>query len=174
MVFDFYTEVPVIYDDAFTHFGSAFEETANNLVPVDTGYLKSSIWVSPGDESIEMGADAEYADCVEFGTYKMADQPYFYPAIAAGTDAFMGPADEAINDAVEQAMEQYWEWVDECIEEAQEQCRDEHGGFLTADFAEQFTSEQFWGGVFGAMFTALNNIFFDMISGGHEINYNPH
>lgn len=59
--------------------------TARQLVPVDTGALQDSIESS----SISIGYEAEvtvgedYAGFVEFGTRKMAAQPYLGPAIDA-------------------------------------------------------------------------------------------
>lgn len=56
--------------------------TARRLCPVDTGALKASIQAV----SVETGKTAEvvvgeeYGKFVEFGTYKMAAQPFLYPA----------------------------------------------------------------------------------------------
>lgn len=63
------------------------ERTAKNLVPVDTGNLKSSIGHSDargvgrsGTLAIEIGPTANYGEYVEFGTGRMAPQPYMGPA----------------------------------------------------------------------------------------------
>jgi hypothetical protein len=73
--------VQVDYSDAFAAFASAFYSYAVDLVPVDTGYLQSTISVSSDDWSITAEASAHYAQYVEFGTWKMAAQPYFIPAL---------------------------------------------------------------------------------------------
>lgn len=57
--------------------------TARSLAPVDTGALRGSI----ESVSVERGysadviAGAEYAAYVEYGTYKMAAQPFLTPAV---------------------------------------------------------------------------------------------
>lgn len=64
---------------------------AREYAPVDTGYLRSTI----GTESISVGkeaevfASAEYAAYIEFGTYKMAPQPFLGPAVEDFADEFM-------------------------------------------------------------------------------------
>ncbi len=58
------------------------ETYAKVLVPVDTGALKSSIMVdevTPTEAII--APHTEYAEFVEFGTSRMAAQPYMRPAL---------------------------------------------------------------------------------------------
>jgi HK97 gp10 family phage protein len=71
------------------------ERTAKNLVPVDTGNLKSSIGHSDarsvgrsGTLAIEIGPTANYGQFVEFGTSRMAPQPYMGPAADKHEPAF--------------------------------------------------------------------------------------
>ena len=45
--------------------------TANTLVPVRTGYLKSTIAIQPSNFQIKVKATAPHAYYVEFGTKKM-------------------------------------------------------------------------------------------------------
>lgn len=63
---------------------------ARARAPVETGFLRSSIHVesvSTGKEAnIVVGAD--YGLFVEYGTYKMAAQPYLNPALEADKQAF--------------------------------------------------------------------------------------
>lgn len=54
---------------------------AENNCPVDTGYLKSTVFVREAGDDVEIGFEAPYASYVEFGTYKMAAQPYLRPAL---------------------------------------------------------------------------------------------
>ena len=61
----------------------AVTDTARGMCPVDTGTLKGSIGASGGGESAEVFAGADYAVHVEFGTYKMAAQPFLVPALSA-------------------------------------------------------------------------------------------
>lgn len=55
-------------------------DLARRLVPVDTGYLKSTIRTEADAEEGRLIADADYAGYVEFGTSRMAAQPYLRPA----------------------------------------------------------------------------------------------
>ncbi|MCP0885916.1 HK97 gp10 family phage protein [Ligilactobacillus sp. WILCCON 0076] len=65
------------------------QQTSQSIVPVDTGYLRQNIVVKPvetnGDTVLGeyVASKADYASYVEYGTYKMAAQPYIRPAIAA-------------------------------------------------------------------------------------------
>ncbi|WP_206050820.1 HK97-gp10 family putative phage morphogenesis protein [Nocardioides speluncae] len=56
------------------------EAAAKVLVPVDTGNLKNSIAADLNGLEATVTADTEYADYVEFGTSRMAAQPYMGPA----------------------------------------------------------------------------------------------
>lgn len=55
---------------------------ARDLVPVDTGFLQSSIKAVHLSKYSQVVANAKYAGYVEFGTYRMAAQPYMRPAVA--------------------------------------------------------------------------------------------
>lgn len=61
-------------------------DKANELVPVLTGYLKSTLYVEAQPGVVTVGADAPYAIFVELGTRKMAAQPYLVPAMAIAGD----------------------------------------------------------------------------------------
>ena len=54
---------------------------AEKLVPVKTGYLRSTIYAKVQEWIVNVGADATYAYFVEAGTKYMAARPYLYPAI---------------------------------------------------------------------------------------------
>lgn len=66
--------------------------SARSRAPVDTGYLRSSI----SSVSVEAGKTAEvivganYGAYVEYGTYKMAAQPYLGPAVDEHEAEFFG------------------------------------------------------------------------------------
>lgn len=80
---------------AVTAAAAQVEAHAKTTAPVDTGNLRSSIQARPaGALAADVVAQAEYAIYQEFGTYKMAAQP------------FMGPAAEAVRPAFEAAMRQ--------------------------------------------------------------------
>ena len=62
------------------------EKSAKELVPVDTGRLKSSITSKMERGAVnepigKVGTNVKYAPYVEFGTKKQVAQPYLYPAL---------------------------------------------------------------------------------------------
>ena len=74
---------------------------AENNCPVDTGFLRSTVFVQAGQgDDVEIGFNAEYASYVEFGTYKMAAQPYLRPALESAETAALS----AIVDSVQARM----------------------------------------------------------------------
>lgn len=73
---------------------------AENNCPVDTGFLRSTVFVREDGDDVVIGFEAPYASYVEFGTYKMAAQPYLRPAF----DEAELEALSAIVDSVEKNM----------------------------------------------------------------------
>lgn len=61
---------------------------AQELVPVDTGELRDSLYVAPTEDGEVIGAGAEHALFVELGTVHMAAQPYLTPAMQFAAEAF--------------------------------------------------------------------------------------
>lgn len=58
---------------------------ARDYAAVDTGYMREHTHArSTGANSANVEATAPYSGYVEFGTYKMAAQPFIRPAIADG------------------------------------------------------------------------------------------
>ena len=55
--------------------------SARQIVPVDTGALKSSIEIRQESLKAHIGSDLHYAGYVEAGTSKMSAQPYLRPAL---------------------------------------------------------------------------------------------
>lgn len=98
--------VDVDYSQAFADFAQVFHDTATDLVPVRTGYLQSSIWSQSDDSSVTAAADAEYAQYVQYGTYKMAQQPYFRPALEQAWASTQGEFEEAVAAAQQQLADQ--------------------------------------------------------------------
>jgi HK97 gp10 family phage protein len=56
---------------------------AKRLVPVRTGYLRSSIFSRIREWTAEVGAETAYAANVEFGTRYAAAHPFLQPAVEA-------------------------------------------------------------------------------------------
>lgn len=75
--------------DAMQATAEAAKDRAQQLCPVDTGLLRSSIFASvdaPGGShrrTLVVGADAPYALYVELGTSRAPAQPFLRPAIDA-------------------------------------------------------------------------------------------
>ncbi len=72
---------------------------AMRLVPVRTGYLRSTIYAKIQEWVAEIGADATYALFVELGTKYMQAHPYLYPAI----QEYLPQLETVVTAAIEQA-----------------------------------------------------------------------
>jgi HK97 gp10 family phage protein len=72
---------------------------AMRLVPVRTGYLRSTIYAKIQEWVAEIGSDATYALFVELGTKYMQAHPYLYPAI----QEYLPQLETVITAAIEQA-----------------------------------------------------------------------
>jgi hypothetical protein len=72
---------------------------AMRLVPIRTGYLRSSIYSKIQQWVAEIGADASYALSVELGTKYMQAHPYLYPAI----QEYLPQLESVVTAAIEQA-----------------------------------------------------------------------
>jgi len=68
---------------ALADWAANVQAEAERLVPVRTGYLRSTIYATSQQWQIEVGAEAAYAAAVEFGTRYSQAQPYLQPAIEA-------------------------------------------------------------------------------------------
>lgn len=82
------------------------ESTAKTLAPVDTGFLRSSIGtsdlrnVTQDSPTAEVVASASYSPYLEFGTSRMAPQPFMRPAADKHADAF----EQAMAQIIEKAV----------------------------------------------------------------------
>lgn len=86
--------------------GMILEAEAKRRCPVDTGRLRASIWNDVERKGmttfvLSVGTNVEYAKFVEFGTSKMAAQPFLRPAVDACAkdvvDEIRGSIREQIN-----------------------------------------------------------------------------
>lgn len=130
-----YYNTPIDYSDAFREAEDIFLDEATSLVPVDTGLLRSSITAESGYYRLDAYADTDYAEYVEYGTYKMAAQPYFEPALADAADAARAAALDIYREAQQEDTQRYVEEAQKQSEEKQAQLFDTLGGFLGAIIA---------------------------------------
>lgn len=76
------TSLPAVIDSAadgvLRKYGGLIAKEARRIVPKDTHNLEKSIRYSPSEKNVV--AEMPYAGFVEFGTVKMAPQPYMRPA----------------------------------------------------------------------------------------------
>lgn len=93
--------VEVDYSFACEAFVNTFLKVALDLVPVRTGFLKSTIDARTDGYFCEAEATAEYAQYVEYGTWNMQEQPYFRPALEQAMAIFHQLAGTAVSEAQE-------------------------------------------------------------------------
>lgn len=74
----------------------AVSESAKSICPVDTGALRDSISVSMEGNRAKISANTDYAAYVEFGTSKMAPQPYLVPSLIGNSGAVLAAMADAI------------------------------------------------------------------------------
>ena len=81
----FRREMPRKVTDETLKVGKEMENYAKSIVPVRTGYLRSTIAFRAFEAPLMFwfGATAYYASYVEFGTWKMMPEPYLRPALDA-------------------------------------------------------------------------------------------
>ena len=94
--------VEVDYSEALQECSDTFLQIATTIVPVDTGFLQSTLNSESDDFSVFFEATAEYAQFVEYGTFKQEAQPYFRPALEEALLAFIELADSAQAEAKEE------------------------------------------------------------------------
>lgn len=63
------------------HIATDFETTAKSYAAVDTGYMRDHIGATVEGDRVNMVSEADYSSFVEFGTSRMAAQPFMTPAI---------------------------------------------------------------------------------------------
>ena len=114
------------YGDGCDAFLDTFFDIVYDLCPVDTGELISSIDGFTNEDSVEVYADADYAQYVEYGTSKMEAQPYFRPAL----DAALQVAKRDWQDAVDEAMEEEKQMLAALTGQGGEEEDEEGGGGL--------------------------------------------
>jgi len=74
-------EIEAEFDRRMRLTAEAIAAKARDICPVDSGALQASIHVEGGGGDYSVIADVSYAEAVEYGTSKMAAQPYLRPAV---------------------------------------------------------------------------------------------
>ena len=87
-------EVHTIVENA----GDNMVTYAQGIVPVRTGNLMVSIFAEVDEDNlaVTLGATADYASFIEYGTVKMRAQPFLEPAAAIGQEEMNARIEEAI------------------------------------------------------------------------------
>ena len=88
------------YSEGCDVFVETFLRVARSYVPVDTGYLRSTLKASTDGTFCECETKCEYAEYVEYGTWCCPDQPYFEPALSAAISAASWLWSQAEEDAL--------------------------------------------------------------------------
>ncbi len=79
------------------------QKEAERLVPVRTGYLRSTIYVKTRQWQMQVGAEAAYAAAVEFGTRNSRAKPYLTPTVQSRLPELQAVISEALNQAKTEA-----------------------------------------------------------------------
>lgn len=153
------------YSDGCEVFASTFERVAKDLVPVDTGYLRSTLRGESFGDGCVCETKCDYAQYVEYGTIRMAAQPYFEPALLAAYNAAEPYWDSAVEEAL---MEE-----EELLEEEEEEKANKSTGARVSARGMRGMGGGF-GGFLGMIFAAiivgfiqgLMNVFSDITGGG--------
>lgn len=135
--------LPIYYTDVAKMFGEQAEEMAKDVCPVDTGFLQSSIHGSGDDMEGVIEATAEYAQYVEYGTWKMNAQPYFTPAVEQMAQVVFMIAVQIYQAKLDEEQEMI-----EMMERMQQEAEANFMSFAPGDGTDLGgpTSGGFWGG----------------------------
>ena len=90
---------------ALTKSAKAVERGAKQRAPKDTGTLQSEIYsATKGGRVAQIIAPTRYAIFNEFGTAKMAPQPFMTPALEAEAPNFLSAVEDAGTEALRKAV----------------------------------------------------------------------
>jgi HK97 gp10 family phage protein len=91
--------------NAISTVGEEMLERAQSIVPVRTGYLRSTIaFIQISSWQFQLVARASYAGYVEWGTSRMAAEPYMTPAF----QAYQAQMLQAVNDAINSTIQGFY------------------------------------------------------------------
>lgn len=129
------TSIELDYSPACQVFIDTFMDLALSFVPVDTGFLESTIEAGTDGDTCWAEAWADYAQYVEYGTSIMSAQPFFEDALeTAVTDAFFVAA--AI---FRKGCEEMEDWLESAREEIEARREEEEA---EAEGDDELASEE--------------------------------
>lgn len=91
--------VVVDYSEACNAFVQTFLRVSKQIVPVDTGFLRSTLTAATDGDFCEAYTQCEYSQYVEYGTSRQRAQPYFEPAIEEAFEEYCSLAFIALDEA---------------------------------------------------------------------------
>lgn len=148
------------YSEGNQIFVEAFLTIADMLVPVDTGYLSSTIIADCDETSCWAETDCEYAQYPEFGTWCQEAQPYFIPALEEAIWIAKPFWDLAEVDAMTEEIE----ILQEQAEEAEEEERRGGGGGDEDEDEDDYEDDYEGGGSTSSGSSSLMDYVFEMIA----------
>lgn len=158
--------IPVDYSEGCEVFADVWEDIAKDLVPVDTGYLQSTLHANANSNGCVCETDCDYSQYVEYGTVKMGAQPYFEPAI----DMALAEASMVWQEAWQEALRDEQEQL-EAMEEAS---RHREGGNRWRENQEyqqaglgRFAA-QIGGSILAGIVLGFFNVLMDIMFGGDD------
>lgn len=77
---------------------------ASQIAPKDTGFMADHITVKREGDATMIVSEAPYSVHVEFGTYKMAAQPFMRPAGREVESDFLKAVAKAVREEIRQAI----------------------------------------------------------------------
>lgn len=101
--------IPIDYSNGYSTFAKTFVETARELCPVRTGYLRSTIGCEVTADGVVCTVGASYAQYVEYGSWNTPARPFMEPALEAAQAA----AAPEIQQSHDEAMMQEDQILDE-------------------------------------------------------------
>lgn len=161
----------VDYSEACSVFVEVFLKVANELVPVDTGYLRSTIDAGDWGDGVWCEATADYAQYVEYGTTYMDAQPYFEPALEAAFGQAMIIASQALSDAQEELQDILSDMMQAAMSAATG-----GGNMYSATWGQFFGGMALFAMAFILFFPILVNLYgiIDTLSPGSYNDYGSH
>lgn len=154
------------YSEGCDVFVETFLSVARSYVPVDTGYLRSTLKASTNGTFCECETKCEYAEYVEYGTWCCPDQPYFEPALSAAISEASWLWSQAEEDAL---LEEEMLLAEEEEEEEEEEKQGGRGGSGFGSFVGSILA--FF--VMAIILVAIQN-FFELISPGSSSSRGGH